>query len=66
MPPADENGQRLECSDSPLEGDLSFQEQELLAKTREIAQRITERVRMVLEDTDTHRALPTEEKPPPA
>ena len=64
MPPADENGQRPECSDHTGGDDLSFKEQELLAKARDVARRIAARVRKALEDTDTHRSLPTEEKPP--
>jgi hypothetical protein len=64
MPPADENGSRSACSDGNGGDELSVKEQELLAKVRDVARRITARVRKVLEDTDTHRSLPTEEKPP--
>ena len=64
MPPPDENGTEPACSDHTGADDLSFKEQELLAKARDVAQRITARVRKVLEDTDTHQSLPTEEKPP--
>jgi hypothetical protein len=64
MPPADENGQSPECSDHTGGGDLFFKERELLEKTRDVAQRITERVRKTLEDTADHRSLNTEEKPP--
>jgi hypothetical protein len=64
MLPADENGPEHAYSDHIGGDDLSFKEQELLAKARDVAQRITARVRKVLEDTDTHQSLPTEEKPP--
>jgi hypothetical protein len=64
MPPTDENGSKQACSDHIGGDDLSFKEQELLAKVRDVARRITARVRKVLEDTDTHQSLPTEEKPP--
>lgn len=43
--------------------DLFAKEQELLAKVREVAQQIVERVNKALADTDTHASLPTEEKP---
>lgn len=64
MPPADENGPMRACSDHTGGDDLSFKEQELLAKARDVARRITARVRKVLEDTDAHQSLPTEEKHP--
>ena len=63
MPPADENGQSPGCANPTGGNDLFSKEQELLAKTRDVARRITERVRKALEDTDDHRSLPTEEKP---
>jgi hypothetical protein len=48
----------------PLDGDaLARKERELLARVREVAQRITERVAKVLDDTGTHAALPTQEHP---
>ena len=47
-----------------LDGNAPGQkERELLARVREVAQRITERVSKVLGDTDTHAALPTQEHP---
>ena len=64
MAPADENGQTPECPGHVGRDDLSFKEQELLAKARDVAQRITARVCKALEDNDAHRALPIEEKPP--
>jgi hypothetical protein len=64
MPPADENGQTPESSDHTGGDDLSFKEQELLAKARDVARRITARVHKALEDTDARRSLPAEEKPP--
>ena len=64
MPPADENGPMQARSDHTAGDDLSLREQELLAKARDVARRITARVRKVLEDTDAHQSLPTEEKLP--
>ncbi len=64
MPPADENGPKSASSDGTGGDALSAREQELLAKARDVAQRITARVRKVLEDTDAHQSLPTDEKPP--
>lgn len=64
MPPVGENGPEPERSGPTGEADLLRKEQELLAKVRETAQRIAERVRKALGDTDSHDSLPTEEKPP--
>ena len=48
----------------PLDGDALVQKElEILARVREVAQRITERVAKVLGDTQTHAALPTQEHP---
>lgn len=64
MPPADENRPIQAYSDHTGEDDLSFKEQELLAKARDVARRITARVRKVLEDADAQQSLSTEERPP--
>lgn len=44
--------------------DLFIMEQELLARVRDVAQQITERVQKALGDTDTHAAFPTKETRP--
>jgi hypothetical protein len=43
--------------------DMLAAEHELLARTRTVARRITERVRQTLGDTHTHEKLPAEEAP---
>ena len=50
-------------SDRPNAEDLIRAEQELLARVREVAQQISERVAKALAETDDHPALPTEENP---
>jgi hypothetical protein len=64
MPPANENAPEQGRSDPPDELDLLGKEHEVLGKARETAQRIAERVRQVLGDTEPGQSLPTEEKPP--
>lgn len=66
MPPADENGREPACSDHTGGDDLSFKEQELLAKARDVARRITARVRKALEDTDVHQPLPPKKRSRPS
>ena len=62
--PVNENVPEPEGSGLTGGDNLLRKEQELLAKARETAQRITERVRKTLTDTEGHESLPTEEKPP--
>jgi hypothetical protein len=64
MQPGDAKSSEQGRSDRPNEDDLVSAKQELLARAREVAQQITERVAKALAETDGHPALPTEENPP--
>lgn len=63
MNPTDANASEQGRSDQPCTGDLYLKEQEVLAKVRELAQQIVERVNKALGDTAPLAPLPTEEKP---
>ena len=64
MLPNDANSPEQGPSGVPDGENLRAAEQELLARVRELAQQIVDRVNKALSDTETHSSLPTEEKQP--
>ncbi len=64
MDPTDASAPGQGRSDQPGEEDYFAKEKALLAKAQCIAQQIVNRVNKALGDTESHQALPTEEKPP--
>jgi hypothetical protein len=63
MSPSDANLPGQGHSDRTGGDDLFLQEQELLAKVRDTARKIVDRVNRALGGTDTHAPLPADEKP---
>jgi hypothetical protein len=63
MLPNDVNSPEQDLSGAPDMDNLRTAEQELLARVRDLAQQIVERVNKALSETGTHSSLPTEEKP---
>jgi hypothetical protein len=63
MRPADAKPPERAPADEPT---LSPTETEMLARVRQVARQITERVAKALSDSDAHPTLPAEETPPRA
>jgi hypothetical protein len=63
MNSTDTNTQKQSLSAPGERVEFRIREQELLARVRELAQDIVERVNKALGDTSAHASLPTEEKP---
>jgi len=62
-----DHGESQPDSTCPITADWQAAEKELLTRVKDIAQRITARVRKAMRDTEPHAALPsdsTQEAPP--
>lgn len=62
--PSPDNTPTDEPSGQEDRGDELLKEAEVLAKVRDVARKIVEKVNKALGDTSTHSSLPTEEKKP--